>query len=1063
MRVFSASTNDECRQDWLENGLSDKSVSCRGLRSGISKTGLIIAAGSLLFTGPLAVSAQAQQAAPASGQPPTRQPQQQQQLTPEQARQQQEAIQAARQTAQLLRPAAAPTIKGISVNGNQRIEPETVASYLTLQPGMQAEEELLDLQVKTLYKTGLFADVSANMQPDGTLSIEVRENPIVNRVLFEGNKRQKDDKFTEEIQLTARSIYTRAKVQADQQRMIELYRATGRFATTITPKVVPLAQNRVDVIFEIDEGPKTGIAKVNFIGNDVYTSAELRKVILTSESRWWNVFGGSTSNYDPDRLEYERELLRQHYAKNGYADFQVTSLVAELTPDRKEFFVTFTVEEGPKYVVGEVKVRSALDKLDENSVEQFVPIKTGQTFDGERVEKAVESLTFLTGASGYAFVDVNPRLSRYPESKKIDITFEINEGPKVYVERINVKGNVTTLDKVIRREMRIAEGDPFNKVQVDRSEAVIRSLGFFSDVAIEEKPGSAPDRTELDVTVTEQATGSFSVGVGVSSTDSFIADVSIEQRNFLGRGESARFRVQASQRTRQVDLRYTIPRFLGRNLTAGGSIFYNRVDNSLNTRNGDRGIGGFVQESYGFGINTGFQISEYGQAGLSYLFSRSNVDFGNQSFLPVPVLNLVPQLDEMGMQIEDLEGNPVLVEELANATFNSDTGNFERISGLDAEGNPTFTPVTDEELQALLPANLLFSETSIAANGVDRLGNPLSVADLTELNPFFIGSRAPGLVFDDCSDSLIGQPFRCESEGRFTTSLLSGTVSFSTINDPFNPSNGWRARGTVSVAGLGGNVQYARAEFDSAYYKRLPVFNDFVGVLKLRGGYIQGYAGDTVRIQDRFRQGASSFRGFEIAGVGPRILVPLTADSVEDSTQFNTLRSITGGGGGFRTGNGVSFQSQSIGANAYLIGTAEILLPLPLPESYGIRASIFTDFGTVGLVDDETRALNNTVGVDGTPLFRINSLGVDIDNDGLVDETPIQEQFGGGTNPNAGLPFADGFVGPIQDDLSFRLTAGVTISWNSPFGPIRFDIAEVFIREFFDETESFRFSAGTTF
>lgn len=1052
----------------LSLGTQMDRFSKRALRSSLSGAALAIALG-LGTTGHVLAQGAPQ---PGAGQQPT----------PEQLEaarlQQEQQIAQARATAQILRPAVAPIIKGISVAGNQRIEPETVSSYLTLQPGMAAEEELLDLQVKTLFQTGLFTDVSAEMQPNGTLLVTVKENPIVNRILFEGNKRLKDDKFTEEIQLTARSIYTRAKVQADQQRMIEIYRATGRFATNITPKVVPLAQNRVDVIFEIDEGPKTGIAKVNFVGNDVFTSAELRKVILTSESRWWNFFGGSTSNYDPDRLEFERELLRQHYAKNGYADFKVTSLVAELTPDRKEFFVTFTIEEGPQYVVGEVKVRSALDKLDEDAVERFVPVRTGQTFNGERVEKAVESLTFLTGASGYAFVDVNPRFSRYPESKKIDITFDINEGPKVYVERVNIKGNITTLDKVIRRELRIAEGDPFNKVQVDRSESVIRSLGFFSDVTIEEKPGSAPDRTELDVTVSEQATGSFSIGVGVSSTDNFIADVSIEQRNFLGRGEAVRFRVQASQRTRQVDLRYTKPRFLGRNLTAGASLFYSRVDNSLDTINGERGIGGFIQEQFGFGLNTGFQISEYGQAGINYLFTRSDVDFGTQSFIPITFTQFLPVLDVDGAPTFTDDGIPQLTAIVANSTF--ENGQFFRdVPVLDGEGLPQLdgdgnlitesVAFTEDELLSLLPENIQLAETTNALFGVDLLGNPFDSIDevsglISNGGAALIGSTSPGLVFDDCSDSLVGQPFRCESEGRFTTSLLSATVAFSTINDPFNPRNGWRARGTASFAGLGGNVQYIRSEFDTAYYKPLPVIDDFVGVLKLRGGYIRGFAGDTVRIQDRFRQGAASFRGFEIAGVGPRLIVPLTPDALSDPNQFTPLRNISGGGG-TQTGNGVSFVSQSIGANAYLIGTAEILLPLPLPESYGIRASIFTDFGAVGIVDDETQALNDVVDANGVPLFQVNSLGVDLDGDGLVDPTIVQGRISGQgePNPNAGLDFNSGFVSPIQDDFSFRLTAGVTVSWNSPFGPIRFDIAEVFIREFFDETESFRFSAGTSF
>lgn len=554
----------------------------------------------------------------------------------------------------------APIIQGVSVRGNQRIEAETVGSYLPLQAGMPAEQELLDLTLKTLFNTGLFSDVKVQMQPNGTLLIDIQENPIVNRVIFEGNRRLKDDAITEEIQLAPRAIYTRAKIQSDVQRMIELYRAKGRFAATVTPKVTPLEQNRVDVIYEIDEGPRTGVAKVNFVGNEVFTDNQLRGVVLTKESRWWRFFT-SNDNYDPDRLEYERELLRQHYGRNGYADFSVVSATAELTPDRKDFFITFTVDEGPQYTVGEVRVKTTLAKLDNEVLERFVPIREGQIFDGERMEKAVESITFATGATGYAFVDVNPRLTRHPATKTIDITFEVNEGPRVYVERINIKGNVRTLDKIIRREVRLAEGDAFNRVLVDRSRARVRSLGYFQEVEIEESPGSAPDRTVLDVSVQEQSTGSFSVGVGVSSTENFIVDLSIEERNLMGRGQFLRFRVQASSRTRQVDLRFTQPYFLDRNLSAGGSIFNQRT----NFREA-----GFIRNRIGFGLNAGFQVSEFGRGGLNYLLTYDDVQLGIRS--PSQPLGADPfdlviasanpdviTADSNGNQFTDVNGDPI--------------------------------------------------------------------------------------------------------------------------------------------------------------------------------------------------------------------------------------------------------------------------------------------------------------------------------------------------------------------------------------------------------------------
>ena len=832
----------------------------------------------------------------------------------------------------------APIIQGISITGNQRIEAETVGSYLPIQAGMPADPELLDLSLKTLFNTGLFSDVSLEMQPNGSLLITVKENPIVNRVIYEGNKRVKEDKITEEVQLTARSVYTRAKVQADTQRIIELYRAKGRFAAQVTPKVTPLDQNRIDVIFEIDEGPKTGIAKVNFVGNKIFTDSQLRGVILTKESRWWRFFS-SNDNYDPDRLEYERELLRQHYGKEGYADFQVVSAVAELTPDRKNFFITFTVDEGPQYTVGEVRVKTTLAKLDGDTLVRFVPIREGQTFNSEKLEKATEAITFATGATGYAFVDVNPRLERFEDTKTIDITFTVNEGPRVYVERINIKGNTRTLDKVIRREIRIAEGDPFNRVLVDRSRARIRSLAFFSEVEIEEKPGSAPDRTELDVNVQEQSTGSFSVGVGVSSTDNFIVDFSIQERNLMGRGQALTFRVQASSRTRLVDLQFTQPYFLGRNLSAGASAFNQRT----NFREA-----GFVRNRIGFGINTGFFVSEYGRGGVSYLLSKDDVE----------------------------------IENIASTSIAADA----------------------DPLSALVPGAMLISDPIFidAAGMTVAVGSPDAVRQIVTAN-----------LCDIIENSLTPT---CQSRGNFLTSLIGLSMNFDTRDDPIKPSRGWRAGASVRFAGLGGDVNYYQGEVTGAYYKRLLL--GLVGALKGRAGYIDGYGGDDVRLSDRFFEGASSFRGFEVAGVGPRYIQSSTFIDPSDPDAGRVAQFDRDG----------RIFSQAIGAKAYAIGTAEILIPLPLPDQYGIRAAIFSDFGVVGLVDDSTKILNNNPG-----------FFVDTDGDGIVD------------------------LAPIQDDLAFRVTAGVSVSWDSPFGPVRFDFAEILRKEEYDRTEGFRFSAGTSF
>jgi outer membrane protein insertion porin family len=845
-----------------------------------------------------------------------------------------------------VRPAAAavdaPVIRAIRVSGNQRIEAETIGSYLVVSPGDKADPQLLDVGLKTLFNTGLFADVTMAMQPDDSLLITVQENPIVNRVILEGNRRVKKDKIEKEVKLAARAVFTRAKAQADVQRIIEVYRRSGRFAATVTPKVTPLEQNRVDVIYEIDEGPKTGVAKVNFVGNKNFTSGQLRGELLTKESRWWRFFSNN-SNYDPDRLEYERDLLRQFYAKNGYADFQVVSAVAELTPDRKDFFITFTVDEGEKYTVGEVKVKASLAKLDENALERFVPIKSGETYNGERIEKATESITFATGASGYAFVEVEPRLNRNRENRTIDITFDVNEGPRVYVERINIKGNTRTLDKVIRREIRVAEGDPFNRVLIDRSKARVKALDYFTEVEIKETPGSAPDRTELDVEVEEKATGSFSVGVGVSSTENFILDFSIEERNLMGRGQFLRFRVQSSSRTRTVDLRFTQPYFLDRNLAAGVSLTNQRTDFEES---------GFVRDRYGLGLSAGFQISEYWRGNLQYQLAHDKVEFDRNSF------------------------------------------SFQTSGQVDDGANiaPLFAPgATVPTLQPLYTG---------VSNGVTFVTTDPNAAGVTGR---LLVNGVPQSTYTAFTCDLLSQAFSstCQSQGTFLTSLVGYGLSMDTRDDPIDPTRGLRLSFGQSVAGLGGDVKYIRTEASGAIYR--PLVGGFIGKLQLRGGYIDGFSGDAVRLQDRFYEGADTFRGFEVAGVGPRYLQQ-----------------------GVTSRDGRIF-GQAIGAKIYAIGTAEIKIPLPLPKEYGIRTSIFSDFGTVGLVDEGNKFLNGDT-----------SFWVDPDGDGIFEK-------------------------PIQDDLSLRVTAGVSVSWDSPFGPVRFDFAKVLRKEDYDRTEGFRFSAGTSF
>ena len=502
------------------------------------------------------------------------------------------------------RQAAPERIQSIRVLGNQRIEANTIASYLLIQPGDRYSEERIDLSVKTLFATGLFADVL--IEPgDGNILIRVIENPIINRVIVEGNKALKKEKITDEIEAKPRAVFTRAKAQADVQRIIELYRVSGRFAADVTPKVVQQAQNRVDLIFEISEGPTTGVKRINFIGNNEYPDKRLRQELATEESRWYRFFS-SNDNYDPSRMEYDREQLRTYYTDRGFADFRVVSAIAELTPDQEDFYITFTLDEGEEYVWGDIDVKTELETLDEKILRALVPIKSGEIYQASKVESAIEGLTFAAGATGYAFVDIQPRVTRNREDNTVDLTFEIKEGPRVYIERIDIVGNTTTLDYVIRREMELVEGDAFNRILLDRSKNRVRSLRFFEakdGVEITEVQGSKPDRAIVQVKVVEQPTGELSFSAGFSSADQFLVDLSISQRNLRGRGQQLKFLIRGSANRQEIDLRFTEPRFLNRNLAGSVQVF--------DVTNDYLDESGFRSQRTGGLVSLGFPVTEY--------------------------------------------------------------------------------------------------------------------------------------------------------------------------------------------------------------------------------------------------------------------------------------------------------------------------------------------------------------------------------------------------------------------------------------------------------------------
>lgn len=738
----------------------------------------------------------------------------------------------------------------IIVQGNERIDRSTVLSYLPIQPGDVVDAARMDLAVKTLFRTDLFADIEIGLE-GSDLIVRVVENPIINQVVFEGNGALGEEKLRDEVTVRPRGIFTRARVQQDVQRIIELYRRSGRISATVTPKIVELPQKRVDLIFEIDEGPKTGVRRINFIGNRAFSDGDLRDVMVTKESQWWR-FLSSNDNYDPDRLEYDREQLRKHYTNRGYYDFRIVSAVAELVPDRTDFAVTITVDEGPKYTFGQLRVQTENQKLDPAILEALLPIRSGQLYESDKIESAVEALTFAAGAAGFAFVDIRPRTQANRDGKTVDITFVVREGPRVYVERIDIVGNTRTIDPVVRRELMLVEGDAYNKVLLERSRINVRRLGFFKDVTIEELPGSTPDRTVVQVGVEEQPTGELSFGAGFSSVDQFLFDFGVTERNFRGRGQNLRARVSLGSLRQTVDFSFTEPRFMGRDLRAGVDLFSYRYDFSRESA--------FNTESTGGGVRLGFPINAY-----TYLSTRYNL-----------------QMDRI--VIED------------------------------------------------------------------------------------------ALCFGAIYSSL------CAQRGDFLTSLVGYTMNVDRRNDPINPTRGWSTSLRQDLAGLGGDVNYLRTEVNTGWY--YGIRPNWVVSAESSVGFVNGWGGDPIRINDRFFKGGNSFRGFETAGLGPRDLV--TRDS--------------------------------LGGNFYAIGTVQLSVPNGLPEEYGIRTELFVDVGTLGLLDDRYK----------------------LDINGMPD-------------------------GSIVDDLAPRMSAGLSVHWRSPMGPIRFDFSQLILREDYDRTETFRFSTSTQF
>ncbi|MFH1158137.1 MAG: outer membrane protein assembly factor BamA [Pseudomonadota bacterium] len=510
---------------------------------------------------------------------------------------------------------AADVIREIRVEGNQRIEAATVLSYIDLQNGDPFDQALLDRALKSLYATGLFADVSIRQQGQA-LVVTVTENPIINEIRFEGNKKIKSEDLQAELQLKPRQVLTRARVLADAERVQEIYRVTGRFSAVVDPKIIRMDQNRVNLIFEISEGPETLISRISFIGNRRYSDGQLQKVIRSREDRWYR-FWTSDDKYDPDRLAYDQELLRKFYLEHGYADFRVDTAIAELSPDRKDFLVTFSVEEGNRYKIGKVDVRSKIPELNAARVKDTVAFKPGDWYRAGEIEDTITRMTNELGNLQFAFVDVQPAVTRNRPARTVDIVFTVNDGQKTFIENINISGNTRTLDEVIRREMKLVEGDPFNASRIRKSEQQIRDLGFFEKAEVRPRPGSSPDRTNIDVRVDEKSTGELSVGAGYSTTDGPLADFRIKERNFLGKGQELQLSSMLASKKSEFNFSFTEPYFLKRDLSAGIDLFHVTQDLQDQSSYNSRRSGG--------GLRLGYPLSERWRQNLNYRYERNEI------------------------------------------------------------------------------------------------------------------------------------------------------------------------------------------------------------------------------------------------------------------------------------------------------------------------------------------------------------------------------------------------------------------------------------------------------
>ena len=799
--------------------------------------------------------------------------------------------------------------QSVEVRGSKRVDAETIRNYFG-----GTDPARVNQAVKELYATGLFSAVRTE-RVGGSIVVYVTENQLINRVAFEGNSKLKSEVISSEIQSKSRGAYNPSTVQADIERILDLYRRGGRSDAVVTARTVDLPNGRVDVVYTINEGGKTGVRSIEFRGNNEFSTSRLRNLMQTTEMNWLSFFK-STDVYDPDKIASDQELIRRFYLKNGFADFRIVGSDVQYNAEGKGYDIVVTVDEGRQYRVGTVNVETQIPDLDRTVLASTVKLAVGEVYNGDLVDKSVEAMTREVARKGYAFSSARPRGERDPATGLITLTFVVEEGPRVYIERINVRGNTRTRDYVIRREFPLGEGDAYNRVLIDKAEKRLNGLGYFKKVRITNEPGSSPDRIVVNVDVEDQSTGSFSISGGYSTVDGIIAELAVTEANLLGRGQFARVAVTGGQRTAGVDFSFTEPYFMDYRLAAGFDLFVKRSRNSLYSVYDSSTVGGTLR--------LGVPVTDEISFSPRYSLYQSKVIIPNNSSRPYndctdPINGLTPGTN-------DSNGN-LIVPSLTNSCLSN-------------------------------------GEASLAVK---------------------------------------------EAAGSRIVSQVGYSLTYNTLDNPRNPTQGLYAEFKQDVAGAGGDARFVRTTGEVRYF--YPIWDDVVGFVKGQAGNVTGFGGEKLRMSDNFNLGPSLVRGFAPGGIGPR----------DVST-------------------GLPSSNNSLGGTNYVGGSVELQFPLfGMPKDLGLKGALFADAGTLFGYQGNTQFPVLAGYPAGTTCAAMPG-----------NQAPSYKQAGcidlGGSNRAV-----------------LRSSVGASLLWASPLGPIRFDYAFVLSKANTDVGQAFRFSGGGSF